>query len=117
MKKVIAKRNRYARRKHRARARISGTSETPRLMVHRTTKHMEAQLIDDVNRTTLLGMSDMNMKLKGTKTERSAAFGKKFGEAVVKTGVKTVVFDRNGRAYHGRVKAFAEAAREAGLDF
>jgi large subunit ribosomal protein L18 len=116
MDKQQEKQIRYQRRKIRARATISGTSDRPRLCLHRTVKHLEAQLIDDAAGKTVLGMKDMK-KAKGTKSERAAAFGEAFGKAAIKAGVKIVVFDRNGRAFHGRVKAFADGARKAGLQF
>lgn len=117
MNKQQKKRAQYLRRKHRVRARVSGTAERPRLCLSRSNKHLEAQLIDDVGRKTIVGMSDIKLSPKSTKTERAVEFGKIFGEAAEKAGVKVVVFDRNGRAYNGRVKAFAEAVRETGLQF
>ena len=108
-----------ARRAHRTRALLHGTATRPRLSVARTLKHMSAQLIDDDAGKTLLGLSDTVLKKAPKESfERAAAFGKEFAARVLKeTDVKEVVFDRGRFAYHGRVKAFADAAREEGLVF
>ena len=106
------------RRHARVRAKISGTAETPRLCVYRSNKNIEAQLIDDVKGVTLVSSSSMTLKLEnGSNIEAAAKVGKDIAEKAVAKGLKKVVFDRSGYIYHGRVKALAEAAREAGLEF
>ena len=106
------------RRHARVRAKISGTAEAPRLCVYRSNKNIEAQLIDDVKGVTLVASSSMSLKLEnGSNIEAAAKVGKDIAEKAVAKGLKKVVFDRSGYIYHGRVKALAEAAREAGLEF
>ncbi len=112
---VQSKNQRTQRRARRNRSKFFGTAERPRLSVHRSLKHISAQVIDDATGTTLASASDI--KLKGKKLEKAAAVGKLVAEAAQKKGVTTVVFDRGAYLYHGRVKAVAEAAREAGLQF
>lgn len=106
-------------RKHaRVRAKISGTKECPRLVVFRSNKHIEAQVIDDVKRVTLASASSVALKLENGSNVEAA---KKVGEAIAKEckakKIKKVVFDRGGYLYHGRVAALADAAREGGLEF
>ena len=106
-------------RKHaRVRAKISGTQECPRLVVFRSNKHIECQVIDDVKRVTLCSASSVALKLENGSNVESA---KKVGEAIAKEcaakKIKKVVFDRGGYLYHGRVAALADAAREGGLEF
>ena len=106
------------RRHARVRAKISGTAEAPRLCVYRSNKNIEAQLIDDVKGVTLVASSSMSLKLEnGSNIEAAAKVGKDIAEKALAKGLKKVVFDRSGYIYHGRVKALAEAAREAGLEF
>ena len=106
------------RRHARVRNKISGTAATPRLCVYRSNKNIEAQLIDDVKGVTLVSSSSMALKLaNGSNVEAAAAVGKDIAEKAVAKKIKKVVFDRSGYIYHGRVKALAEAAREAGLEF
>ena len=106
------------RRHARVRRKISGTSETPRLCVYRSNKNIEAQIIDDVKGVTLVSSSSMALKLEnGSNVEAAAAVGKDIATKAVAAKIKNVVFDRSGYVYHGRVKALAEAAREAGLEF
>ena len=106
------------RRHARVRAKVSGTSETPRLCVYRSNKNVEAQIIDDVKRVTLVSSSSMTLKLEnGSNIEAAKLVGKDIAEKALAKKIKKVVFDRSGYIYHGRVKALAEAAREAGLDF
>ena len=109
-KKDSRQRVRYAIRK-----KVSGTSERPRLAVFRSNKEIYAQIIDDINSNTLAYAS--SKEAKGTKTEQAAVVGKLIAETAKKAGVETVVFDRGGFLYHGRVKALADSAREAGLKF
>jgi large subunit ribosomal protein L18 len=109
---------RRIRRGRRVRVKVSGTAETPRLAIHRTLRHFSAQLIDDIAGKTLMAVTQKELKdAKGTKTEVAAALGTLLGEKATKAGVTKAVFDRRSNKYHGRVKAFADAAREAGLQF
>lgn len=106
------------RRHARVRRKISGTTECPRLCIYRSNKNIEAQLIDDVKGMTVAASSSMTLKLEnGSNVEAAAAVGKDVAEKAIAAGFKKVVFDRSGYVYHGRVKALAEAAREAGLEF
>lgn len=112
-----ARRHRHAR----VRRRVSGTVERPRLAVFRSSLHIYAQLIDDRQGQTLASASSLDPDIRGdgdgTKTERSQRVGALIARRALDRGVKQVVFDRGGFLYHGRVKALAEAAREAGLEF
>ncbi|MCR5505768.1 MAG: 50S ribosomal protein L18 [Bacilli bacterium] len=106
------------RRHARVRAKVSGTSEAPRLCVYRSNKNIEAQIIDDTKGMTLVASSSTALKLEnGSNIEAAAQVGKDIAEKALAKKIKKVVFDRSGYIYHGRVKALAEAAREAGLDF
>jgi large subunit ribosomal protein L18 len=110
-------------RKHeRVRIKISGTAERPRLCVFRSSKHIYAQIIDDVSSTTLVAASSLDEALKGKleySGNKNAAkeVGKLIGSKAVEKGIKQVVFDRGGYLYHGRIKELADGAREAGLEF
>ncbi|MGB1103254.1 MAG: 50S ribosomal protein L18 [Crocinitomicaceae bacterium] len=108
-----------AKIKRRIRKKVFGTSEKPRLSVFRSNKQIYAQIIDDNNGVTLASASSYkNKAAEGkTKSEAAAIVGKDVAEKEAKAGVETVVFDRNGYQYHGRVKALAEGAREGGLKF
>ncbi len=99
------------------RTKVSGTAEQPRLTVFRSNSQIYAQVIDDLAGKTLASAGSLGIKDKMTKTEKAAQVGKLIAEAAKKAGVEAVVFDRNGYLYHGRVKALADAAREAGLKF
>ncbi len=113
------------RRRHiRIRKRMHGTSERPRLVVYRSLRNIEGQLVNDDARRTLVGLSTLAAELKGgepsegnRKVEAARAAGKLLAERARDQGVTAVVFDRGGFRYHGRVKAFAEGARAGGLDF
>jgi large subunit ribosomal protein L18 len=107
------------RRHRRSRRHIVGTSQRPRLVVFRSNRGIEAQLVDDLEGRTLASASHLGLKksFKGTKTEQAAEVGKAVAEAARKAGVESVVFDRGGYLYHGRVKALADGAREGGLRF
>lgn len=106
------------RRHARVRRKISGTAETPRLCVYRSNKNIEAQLIDDVKGVTLVSSSSMTLKLEnGSNIEAAATVGADIAKKALAQNITAVVFDRSGYIYHGRVKALAEAAREAGLKF
>lgn len=104
------------KRHNRIRAKVSGTAERPRLVVFRSIKAIHAQLVDDAKGLTLLSESDLKIK-KGSKTEKAMEAGKNLAEKAKAAGIESCVFDRNGYMYHGRVKALAEGAREAGLKF
>ena len=106
------------RRHMRVRAKISGTAECPRLCVYRSNKNIEAQLIDDDKKMTLVASSSMSLRLQnGSNVEAAAKVGADIAQKALAKKIKKVVFDRSGYIYHGRVKALAEAAREAGLEF
>ncbi len=109
------------RRKFRIRKSVTGTAERPRLSVYRTNSHIYAQVIDDGTGRTLVAASTLTEGLshdghKGN-VDAAAAVGKLLAERAMAANVKSVVFDRNGFLYHGRIKALADAAREGGLDF
>lgn len=107
-----------ARRKHRVRAVVSGTSERPRLSVFVSNKHITAQIIDDTKHITLAQISTVGQKtVTGTMTERAVWVGTEIAKKAKTAKVRQVVFDRGGRLYHGRVKALADAARAGGLEF
>ncbi len=116
-------RRQATRRRHvRVRRRVAGTPERPRLAVFRSNNHIYAQVIDDVAQHTLAAAStldpDLREELSSSATcEASSAVGKLVAERALAQGIQKVVFDRGGKLYHGRVKALAEAAREAGLEF
>lgn len=107
------------RRHRRIRGKVAGTAERPRLAVFRSNKGIFAQLVDDETGKTLAGASWLGLpkSFKGTKVEQAAEVGKLVAAAAKKAGVETVVFDRGGYLYHGRVKALADGAREGGLKF
>jgi large subunit ribosomal protein L18 len=120
--KKMAKLEGRARRKARIRNKISGTSERPRLSVFRSARHIYAQVVDDTGGGTLASASTLSRDLRGTlesddKTGAARKVGALIAKMCLERSVGKVVFDRNGFLYHGRVKALAEAAREAGLSF
>jgi large subunit ribosomal protein L18 len=112
---------RRLRRHRRVRKKVNGTEDRPRLVVHRSLKNIEAQLVDDVKGVTLLGISTLSADVRdaggNSKTERGRLAGKLLAEKAKEKGITKVVFDRGGYVYHGRVKAFADGAREGGLEF
>lgn len=122
---MIIKKDKNANRviRHaRVRKKISGTAERPRLSVFRSANHIYAQIIDDVKSTTLCTVSTMEKDIakdvaKLNKSEQAKFVGKAVGEKAQKMGIKTIVFDRGGYIYSGRVEALADGAREAGLEF
>ena len=116
---VLTKPEARARRHRRVRGKLFGTAERPRLVVFRSNRGIEAQLVDDADGKTLAAASWLHLKksFKGTKTEQAAEVGKLLAANAKKAGIERVVFDRGGYLYHGRVKALAEAAREGGLKF
>ena len=115
----LTKKQRRIRIKNRIRKIVSGTETHPRLSVFRSNKEIYAQLIDDENGVTLASASsfDKEKEFKGNKTDQAKSIGKKIAENAIKAGFKEIVFDRNGYLYHGRIKAFADSARENGLKF
>jgi large subunit ribosomal protein L18 len=113
---------RRLRRHRRVRKKISGTGERPRLVVHRSLNNLEGQVVDDTRGLTLLGISTLSVAVRDgaselTKTEQGRRAGKLLAERAKEQGITRVVFDRGGYLYHGRVKAFADGAREGGLEF
>jgi large subunit ribosomal protein L18 len=114
---AFSKVNRRAKIKRRIRKNITGTTAMPRLSVFRSNKQIYAQVIDDSTGKTLVSASSFNNKAaaKGNKIEQAAVIGKEVAEKAIKAGIKSVVFDRNGYLYHGRVKSLADSAREGGL--
>lgn len=120
--KDISTRRRVARsrRHNRIRKTIQGTPETPRLVVHRSSRHMHAQIIDDTVGHTLCAASTLEAEVRGMEGDKKAR-GAKVGELIAQrakeAGIEAVVFDRAGYQYHGRVAALADAAREGGLKF
>lgn len=112
------------RRHNRVRRKVEGSTERPRLVIHRSNKNMQGHIADDVNGRVVLGVSTQSKELdtlrsadEGTKTALARAAGKLLAEKAKAAGITKVVFDRGGYLYHGRVAAFAEGAREGGLEF
>ena len=103
--------------KHRIRRRISGTAGRPRMTVFRSNKQIYVQLIDDLNGTTLAAASSLGLTEKMPKKEQAAKVGELIAKRAQEAGITSVVFDRNGYLYHGRVKEVADAARNGGLKF
>jgi large subunit ribosomal protein L18 len=123
--KIQTKDDRRRRIHLRQRKRIMGTKERPRLSVFRSTAHIYAQIIDDMSGQTLVSASSVDAKVKGGLTtgvrggnlKGAEAIGKVIAERSIEKGIKRVVFDRSGFLYHGRIRAVADAARKAGLEF
>ena len=117
-KSKVQERERTRNRRHRrVRKRVSGSPERPRLVVHRSLKNIQAQIVDDTSRRTLCGVSSLALDLQGSKVDQARQTGKRLAEIAKENRIHRVVFDRGGYLYHGRVKALAEGAREAGLEF
>ena len=118
---MITKRNRKearAKRHYRIRNKISGTPECPRLTIFISLKNVYAQIIDDTKGVTLVSASTMQDDIENkANVETCKQIGKLIADKAIKAGIKSVVFDRSGYLYHGKVKALAESAREAGLEF
>ena len=112
----LTKSEQRTRRHNRIRAKVSGTSERPRLAIFKSNSYIYAQIIDDTKGTTLSAVSDMGLKGK-TKTERAKQAGETLAKSAKAKGLSSVVFDRGGFIYTGRVRAFADGAREGGLIF
>ncbi len=123
--RIKTKEDRRDRIKHRIRKRVAGHEQRPRLTVFRSVAHMYVQVVDDASGKTIASASTVEPSVKGALPKKAtggnvagaAAIGKTIAERLIEKGVKRVVFDRNGFLYHGRVKAVADAAREAGLEF
>jgi large subunit ribosomal protein L18 len=123
--KIKTKEDRRDRIKHRLRKRIRGLEQRPRLTVYRSVAHIYVQVVDDMTGRTIASASSVEPSLKGTfampakggNVAGAQAVGKTIAQRLMEKGVKRVVFDRNGFLYHGRIKAVADAAREAGLEF
>ena len=123
--RIKTKEDRRQRIKYRIRKRVEGTEARPRLTVFRSVAHIYVQVVDDMTGRTVASASTVEPAVKGTMDEQARggnvagakAIGKAIAERLIEKGVKRVVFDRNGFLYHGRVKAVADAAREAGLEF
>ena len=115
----LSTRDARARRQRRVRGKVSGTAERPRLVVFRSNRGIEAQLVDDDSGKTLASASHLALakSFKGDKKAQAEAVGKALAAEAKKAGVDTCVFDRGGYLYHGRVKALADGAREGGLEF
>ncbi|HEY9665462.1 MAG TPA: 50S ribosomal protein L18 [Coleofasciculaceae cyanobacterium] len=118
----LTRRDSVRRRHRRIRRKVNGTAERPRLAVFRSNQHIYAQVIDDNQQHTLVAASTLDPALKpelksAATCEASAEVGKLIAQRSLEKGITKVVFDRGGNLYHGRVKALADAAREAGLDF
>jgi large subunit ribosomal protein L18 len=116
IKRQDRKQNRL-RRHRRVRVHVEGTQERPRLAVFRSLNHLYAQVIDDGAQRTLAAASTVGLKARGNSVAKAAEVGKAIAAKAKEAGVNTVVFDRGGFLYHGRIKALADAAREAGLEF
>ncbi len=117
MNKLAHKIANRLQRKARTRSNMSGTSDKPRLSVHVSNRHINAQLIDDVHGKTLAYVTTVGQKAAGTMTDRATWVGTEIAKKAKTAKVKTVVFDRGSKLYHGRVAALADAARKAGLEF
>ncbi|AZB30989.1 MULTISPECIES: 50S ribosomal protein L18 [Chryseobacterium] len=116
---ALSKLEKRIRIKRRVRGKISGSADLPRLSVYKSNKEIYAQLIDDKDGKTLASASsrEKGVDANGTKSEVSAAVGKAIAAKALAAGIESIVFDRNGFVYHGRVKALADGAREGGLKF
>lgn len=117
---AFTKTSRRSKIKQRIRKKVSGTAEAPRLSVYRSNSEIYAQLIDDKGGKTLVAVGSVDKSLqkeKGNKTEKARQVGRLLAEKAVAQGISSVVFDRNGFLYHGRVKSLADGAREGGLKF
>jgi large subunit ribosomal protein L18 len=116
---TLSTRDARARRHKRVRGKVSGTAERPRLVVFRSNRGIDAQLIDDASGRTIAAAGWLQLKktFKGSKTEQAAEVGKQLAASAKEAGIEEVVFDRAGYLYHGRVKALADGAREGGLRF
>lgn len=118
MNRLQSKSKHQLRRKYRVRAKVSGTSERPRMSIFISNTHISAQIIDDTKQATLVQLSTIgNKEATGTMTQRATWLGTNLAKKAKAAKVNKVVLDRNGKLYHGRIKALAEAARAEGLKF
>lgn len=119
MERLQKKRQNLLQRKRKIRSKIQGTAQRPRLSINVSSKHISAQLIDDENQHTIAAATTVGQdkKLTGNLSEKAAVIGTDIAKKAKKAKIKQIVFDRNGRLYHGRIKALAEAARAEGLEF
>ena len=117
MQKQFDRKGARGRRHRRVRVKVAGDAQRPRLSVYRSLHHVYAQLIDDSSGRTLASASTVTLKSGKKDSEAAAAVGRSIAERAKEAGVTTAVFDRGGFLYHGRIKALADAAREAGLEF
>jgi len=118
MNRLVNKVNTLRQRKNRIRKTVTGTTERPRLSVHVSNKHVSAQIIDDTKHKTVAAVTTVGQKAAtGTLSAKAEWVGTEIAKKAKAAKVKTVVFDRNGKLYHGRVKALADAARAGGLEF
>ena len=113
MNKLIRKN----RRQIRVRSKINSTSDRPRVSVYRSNKYVAAQVIDDIKGVTIIGISQKNLKLNGTKTEKAKSLGLELANKLKTKKITKIIFDRGSYAYHGRVKSIAEGLREGGMEF
>ncbi len=118
MNRLQSKRDNAARRAHRTRATVIGTSQRPRLSVHITNLHVTAQIIDDSKKVTLVSVTTVGQKdVKGTMTSKAEWVGSEIAKKAKAKKIKQVAFDRGAKLYHGRIKALADSARKEGLEF
>lgn len=117
MGRLQIKNNSMVLRKQRIRAKLNGTAKRPRLTVTISNMHVSAQLIDDVSHKTLAQATTVGTKATGTMTDKAKLVGTEIAKKAKTAKISTAIFDRNGKLYHGRVKALADAARENGLEF
>lgn len=117
MERLQKKVNSLKRRKARIRADVEGTTQRPRLSVFISSRHVSAQVIDDSKQTTLVAVTTAGAKVDGNLTAKAEWVGAEVAKKATAKKIKKVVLDRNGRLYHGRIKALADAARKGGLEF
>ncbi|MBP7820504.1 50S ribosomal protein L18 [Candidatus Saccharibacteria bacterium] len=117
MNRLIKKNQNLALRKNRVRSTVHGTAQRPRLTVSITNLHISAQIIDDEKSSTLASATTVGQKLTGSLSDKAVVIGSQIAKSAKKAKINKVVFDRNGRLYHGRIKALADAARAEGLEF
>ena len=118
MAKKLSRNQERVRRHIRVRRKVNGTTERPRLSVYRSNGNISVQIIDDINKVTLVSTGSIALKIENGGNKAAASqVGTEVAKLALAAGIKTVVFDRGGYIYHGRVQALAESAREAGLEF
>ncbi len=117
MDRLLHKYTAKSLRKKRIRARVMGTTEVPRLSVYISNRHVSAQIIDDSTHRTLAAVTTVGQKMEPSKMKQAEWVGTQIAHHAKKAGIKKIVFDRNGKLYHGRVKALADEARRGGLEF